>query len=174
MAPTEVNHFLLLSQLSRAERVALAGRCARIAVQLLDSMSLPVALKQMGLLEEVVRLAEVPLQGLEDLFKLQSAMQKLKQLAFATLTECKYPSDSVIFHGVRAANAAGMTAFTGSSLDAQEALESAFAVARIAVSKPAEDLLVEELRRARMAALAAVGIGTQTESEPTRTSSAGA
>ena len=133
----ETDHLLLLAQLPRWERVALAARCARVAVRLLDSLSLPVGLKQMAALEEVLRLAEESAARARYIFELQPAMEKLKHLAFDAETECKYRSDSIICQAVRATHAAGMAAFAGSSIDAQDALRAAFAAARTAESSAA-------------------------------------
>jgi hypothetical protein len=149
---TDLDHFTLLSQLPVAEKVVFASRCAGVAVRLLNSMSLPVGIKEMTALETTVRdLEEWTSQG-GDLARLQSSMQKLRHLAFTLPSQFKYRTDSVICHVVHAAYAAGMTAFTSSNVHAEEALKSAFAAARTAESTVAEDSLWEELRRVRRVA----------------------
>jgi hypothetical protein len=152
MTLTGLDHFCLVSQLSRTERIAFASRCARIAVQLLNSLSLPIRLKEMVPLETTVCLLE---QWTEecDLSALGFIMQKLWPLAFATPAECKYRSDGVICQVVLAVYSAGLTAFNGSSVYADDALQSALAAARTAESKEAEESLRMELRRARMIAI---------------------
>jgi hypothetical protein len=155
MNATDLDHFLLISQLSRVERTALAARCAQVAVRQLSSMSLPIGFKEMTALEDVVRLAaESALNGL-NLAELSARMMSLRRLAFTPPAQCKFRSETVICQVARAAYAAGQTVFTGSSVDAQDALDAAFTVARTTESQEAEDSLREELRRVRKEALEA-------------------
>jgi hypothetical protein len=155
MNATDLDHFLLISQLSRAERAALAVRCAQVAVRQLTSMSLPIGFKEMTALEDVVRLAAESALGSPNLAELSAGMMNLRRLAFTPPGQCKFRSETVICQVARAAYAAGQTVFTGSSVDAQDALEAAFTAARTVESQEAEDSLREELRRARRAALEA-------------------
>jgi hypothetical protein len=122
-------------------------------------MSLPVKLKEMIALERTVQLLEESATGPENLAQLDLSMQKLRHLAFTSPTGCKFRSDSIICQVVHAAYAAGLTAFSGSSVDAQDALKSAFAAARASESAEAEESLWEELRRVRRAGVKAAGMG---------------
>jgi hypothetical protein len=148
---TDLHRFSAVSRLARAERVAFAGRCAGVAVRLLDSMSLPVRLKEMAALENVVRLVEEAVAEDADLCELRNRMFELRHLAFAKPAQCRFRSDSIICHVVHAVYAAGHTAITGSSVDAEDALKSAFAAVRAAESKAAEDSLWQEFRRIQRA-----------------------
>jgi hypothetical protein len=154
---TYLDHFVLLSQLSRPERVSFAAHCAQIAVRVLAAMSLPISFKEITAVEEVVRLVERSAAGSGNLAELDSAMQNLRHLAFNPPTQCKFLTDTVICQIAHAAYAAGQTVFTGSSVDAQDSLEAALAAARAAESKEAQDSLWEEMRRVRRAAIEAAG-----------------
>jgi hypothetical protein len=148
MTLTDLDDFCVVSQLPHSERVSFATRCARIAVRLLNSLSLPIRLKEMASLETIVCLLEEWTDE-HELAALGLTMQKLRPLAFATPDECKYRGDSIVCQVVHAAYAAGLTAFTGSSVYADDAFKSALAAARTVESKEAEESLRQELRRAR-------------------------
>jgi hypothetical protein len=156
---SDLAQFVVVSRLARGERVAFAARCARIAVRLLNSMSLPIKLKEMIALERTVQLLEESSNGDGHLALLDLSMQNLRRLAFTSPKQCKFTSESIICQVVHAAYAAGLTAFSGSSVDAQDALKSAFAAARTAESAEAEESLWDELRRIRKAGIEAAGMG---------------
>jgi hypothetical protein len=159
---SDLAQFMVVSRLARGQRVAFAARCARVAVRLLNSMSLPVKLKEMIALEMTVQLLEESATGSLNLAQLDLSMQKLRHLAFTSPTQCKFRSDSIICQVVHAAYAAGLTAFSGSSVDAQDALKSAFAAARTAESVEAEESLWGELRLVQKAGVEAAGTGRGT------------
>jgi hypothetical protein len=125
-------------------------------------MSLPVRLKDMAALENVVRLVEEAAAETADLSELRDRMYELRHLAFATPAQCRFRSDSIICHVIHAVYAAGHTALTGSSIDAEGALQSAFAATRAAESKAAENSLWQELRRAGRVGMVTAGSRTMT------------
>ena len=143
----------LVSHLPHSEKVALVCRCARIVVKLQNSMSLPIGLGKVAALEEVIRLAEESLTESSYLAELRCSLYSLRNIAFGSPTKGTFPSETVLFHVARAVYAAGLTALTSFDVDAQNALEAAFAAVQTAESKPAEDSLWEELHRARKATL---------------------
>jgi hypothetical protein len=118
-------------------------------MKLQNSMSLPIGLGKVAALEEVIRLAEESLTESSYLAELRCGMYSLRNIAFGSPTQGTFPSETVVFHVARAAYAAGLTALTSFDVDAQNVLEAAFAAARAAESKPAEDSLWEEIRRSR-------------------------
>jgi len=172
MNSTAESYLLLLSQLPHAKKVALTARCARIVVNLQHSMSLPVSLRRLSALEEVVRLVEESISGNGDLAELRSSMHNLRDLAYSSPAQTTFPSETVICQVIRAAYEAGLTAITGLNSDAQDSLDAAFAAARAAESKPAEDSLWEELRRVRREAIQETSLKMRMLCNPTETDQA--
>jgi hypothetical protein len=144
--------FLVVSELSHKQKAQLAAVCARIALNLQRSMSLPVSLQKFAVLEEVVCLTEKSANEGGDMAELSSRMQYLRGFVFGSSTQSRFPNATVIFHVARSVYAAGLAAITGYSGDVQDALEAAFAAAQTAESKQAEDSLWGELRRILRAA----------------------
>jgi hypothetical protein len=149
MNPFGLNDFVLISNLSFAEQVAFATRCARLAVRLLKQISFPVAPSEVAVMDNAVRLAEESVTGSVNLTDLEAAVRAAGQLAFASVTQSRFRTDMIIGHVAHAAYAAGCTALSGSAAHAQDALDYALEAARAAGAREAESGIREELRRIR-------------------------
>jgi hypothetical protein len=149
---SDPSDFDFLTHLSRAERVAFAARCARLALRLLHKLSFPVVPSEREAMENAVRLAEEAAADQATTKDLETAMQEAGRLAFAALTQRRFRTDMVIGHVSHAAYAATRAALTASCDHTQDAMDYAFEAVRTAGARDIERLLNEELRRCRRTA----------------------
>jgi hypothetical protein len=129
---SNLDHFALLSRLPDEGKVAFAARCARLAVQILNGMSLPIAATDRGELEKVVRLAEETATRWVEPSEFKHALRDLGHLAFTSPAPHDFYSDVVLSYVAHAVYAAGLTVLTGSTAHAQDALDYTLEAARAA------------------------------------------
>ena len=142
---SNLDHFALLSRLPDDGKVAFAARCARFAVQILKGMSFPIAAADQGELETVVRLTEEAVGGCVDAVEFKSALRDLGHLAFSSPAPYAFQTDVVLSYVAHAVYAGGLTALTGSTSHAQDALDYTLEAARAAGAADVENSVRESL-----------------------------
>jgi hypothetical protein len=139
------DHFALLSRLPDEGKVVFAARCARLAVQILNGMSFPIAAADRAELEKVVRLAEETATRWVEPTEFKLALRDLGHLAFISPAPLGFHSDVVLSYVAHAVYAAGLTVLTGSTAHAQDALDYTLEAARAAGAADVEASVREGL-----------------------------
>jgi hypothetical protein len=157
---SNLDHFALLSRLSDEGKVTFAARCARFAVQILKGMSFPIAPADQFELETVVRLTEEA-AGWVDTVEFKSALRDLGHLAFSSPAPYAFQTDVVLSYVAHAVYAGGLTALTGSTSHAQDALDYTLEAARAAGAADVEHCVRESLYALRRIAVLPKPINVQ-------------